>query len=640
MKQLRFILLAIALIGAMAMQAQKKQNLKILFVGGSPDINTMGFMEKPDSMALVRSAHKRTAAWVAMLKQYFTVVKAVQGSEYRQRMSDNYDVTIFDGKPAPLRKRSYVRDGNGRITGVINAVYLTRDYTRPTITIAEMGEEIGRSLGIKSDWYCLCLLGDALGWKADHPVFKGPFPVKLKTFMDNTPDNAKEIAAIFGQQLPEKIPMWKVQTRDYMKSPNMRIGMVSRPDGYGDPDDEVISSGRCAKSIDAVAIGRHANFLHWGFAASPNDMTDQARQVFANAVVYISRFAGHPIARKLDERIFTRHWLGAKSYTDSRTGWEASNKDNDHFNHVIDSIKAVAQAKLARGRKLSEQEAAYLKYTASPNPTFDAYMRDREPELYKYFGTNTDLYNQYYTYNRPYFYAKGYDLKVDEDARELGLANNDKKLLDTCITLLEQQRDTARARRVLEHYTLCRFAEPQQWRKWYETYKDKLFFSESGGYLWLVNDPGDNVPGNDYSVLETKTETPVPVILDKTTPDNPILIKGSLNATTDGEKELVVKIKLHPGFHIYADVSKKDPFIATRFKWELPEGMTLDGAMKLPPVKKLDGGLTTVYEGECVFRQRLLGEGEGKVRCTVSYQCCDNTICLPPTQNVLEFDVK
>jgi len=41
-----------------------------------------------------------------------------------------------------------------------------------------------------------------------------------------------------------------------------------------------------------VAIGRHGNFLHWGFAALSDDMTDEARDVFANAVVYIAGFAG------------------------------------------------------------------------------------------------------------------------------------------------------------------------------------------------------------------------------------------------------------------------------------------------------------------------------------------------------------
>lgn len=640
MKHLRCVIFFVAFCCSFGMASAQKQPLKILFVGGTPDFNTYGFGKKPDEAVVSKSARKRTAEWVSMLKKYFTVVKSVQGKDYSQAMSDGYDVTIFDGTPKALRERKLIRDDKGVVQKVIDAAYLTNDFSRPAVTIAEMGETIGRSLGLKSDWYCLCLLGDALGWNANHPIFKGPFPVKLNTFEDNTPELAKEIAVMFGKPLPDKTTMWKVQTKNYDKFPEMRIGMVSRPDGYGDPDDEAISSGRCGKSIDAVAIGRHGNFLHWGFAGAPSVLTQQAKQVFANAVVYISKFAGRPIARKLDERIATRHWLDTKAYVDSRDGWQANCKAQDNFNHMVDSIKAVAKAKQAKGEKLKDEESLYLGFQVEPNPTFEEYMRSREPELYKYFGTNTQLYVDYYTYNRPYFYGVGYDLKIDETARDWGIANNDKRLLETCISKLENDSHDKKALEELERYTLCRFKTPQEWRNWYETYKDKLFFSEGGGYLWLVNESGEGIPGNDYSVLEESSETPAPEITAQTTPDNPVLVEGKLNALQDGDKELVIKVKIHPGYHIYANVASKDPFIKTEFKLELPTGWHKDGAMKLPAVKSLGTNGTTVYEGERIFRQRISGKGSGKVVCVVSYQCCDNTICFPPTDKKLEFEVK
>lgn len=631
--------LAVALC-VITVQAQKKQNLRVLFVGGTPDFNTIGLSEKPDSLLVLKSAKKRTALWTTMLKQYFTTVKTVMGNDYTESMSDAYDVTVFDGHPKAKRERTYVRNADGQVTDVLPPIYLSQNFSRPAVTIAEMGEDLGRSIGVKSDWYCLCLLGDALGWKADHEVFKGPFTVNIKTFMDNTPDMAQQIATMFGTPLPAKTEMWKVQTVDYETRKDMRIGMVSRPDGYGDPDDEVISSGRCGKSIDAVAIGRHGNFLHWGFAASPADMTQQAKQVFANCVVYISKHATKILARKLDENISTRHWLGAKPYSDLRKGWESNNELQRQFNHMTDSIKQVALKKQAKGEKLTDMEALYVNFPEQKLPTFEEYMQQREPELYSLFGTNTDLYVKYYEYNRPYFYAEGYDMKVDTKARELGIANNDKRLLDTCISLLEKNNDDKAAREVLERYTLCRFATAKEWRSWYETYKDKLFFSEGGGYLWLVNSQEAGVPGNDYSVLDAKTETPAPAIKGETDQRNPVLIEGALNDAGDGCKELVIRVKIHPGYHIYAKVSDKDPFINTEFKLELPNGLSKDGDMKLPAAKLLDKGGTTVYEGECIFRQRLIGNGVGKMRCTVSYQCCDNTICMPPTEKVMEFEVK
>ena len=70
----------------------------------------------------------------------------------------------------------------------------------------------------------------------------------------------------------------------------------------------------CAKTLDAVAIGRHGNFLRWGFSASPKYMTEEAKTVFTNAVVYISQFAGQaPIARKFNDRIATRDYLKEKN---------------------------------------------------------------------------------------------------------------------------------------------------------------------------------------------------------------------------------------------------------------------------------------------------------------------------------------
>lgn len=99
--------------------------------------------------------------------------------------------------------------------------------------------------------------------------------------------------------------------------------MVSRPGGFEDsPEAEIISGGVSGKTWDAVAIGRHGNFLHWGFAALSDDMTDEARDVFANAVVYIAGFAGQtPVARKYNDRIITRHDITLRAFSATRRAY-------------------------------------------------------------------------------------------------------------------------------------------------------------------------------------------------------------------------------------------------------------------------------------------------------------------------------
>jgi len=126
---------------------------------------------------------------------------------------------------------------------------------------------------------------DAHHWRAEHPIFKGPFPVKMTVRMCPTPSDAFHYAYFMDEPVPDSVLMWKVQNKGYQTHEGFRVGMVARPWGFEDsPDAEYISSGVCAKTLDAVAIGRHGNFLHWGFAASPADMTEEAKTVLKKLI--------------------------------------------------------------------------------------------------------------------------------------------------------------------------------------------------------------------------------------------------------------------------------------------------------------------------------------------------------------------
>ena len=101
----------------------------------------------------------------------------------------------------------------------------------------------------------------------------------------------------------------------------------------------MISSGTCAKSIDAIAIGRHANYFHWGFSASPDYMTDEAKALFVNSIVYISQFAGqHPIARKFAP-VAVKDDLKGYKYLVTREAWEDYNASNAEFNRQVAEFK-------------------------------------------------------------------------------------------------------------------------------------------------------------------------------------------------------------------------------------------------------------------------------------------------------------
>lgn len=277
-------------------------------------------------------------------------------------------------------------------------------------------------------------------------IFKGPYKVKITTTKRPTPAGAKEYAEMCQEKLPDMIPMWKVQNKDYSNTKGYKAGLVTRQWGYLDsPDTEIISGGESAKSYGAIAIGRHANFLHWGFSASPADMTEEAKPVFLNAVIYINKFKGHHIiARKLNEGISTRTTIDEHKYTVSKENYEAYKNSIEDFNNQIKHLADSLQKVVAAGGKMSETDKMYMKMAENPQPipSYIDYVKERAGELYEMFGTDVDKYSSYYTENRPYFYGNlnDYDIKLDEDAKSIGIANNDKRILDKAISMWEKAK--------------------------------------------------------------------------------------------------------------------------------------------------------------------------------------------------------
>ena len=624
----------------MAWAQAEKSDVSVLYVGGSSDWDT--YAAKPDSAVLAESVKARMESFEQMLKEYFKEVAVINAKDYVATLSDNYDVTIFDGMLPELEPGRIVRGEDGRFLERTSPRYLPDDFDRPAVMLVEMGEKLGRRIGLKTDWYCLCLDADAHHFRAEHPIFHGPFPVTMTTRMEPTPEGAYHYTYYYDGALPDSVLMWRVQTKGYMTDKNFRIGMVSRPWGFEDsPEAEYISSGVCAKTLDAVAIGRHGNFLHWGFSASPRDMTDEAKAVFANAIVYISQFAGQaPIARKYNDVIATRDYLKELKYLATREAWEERVEDDKQFAAVLLEEKKQAEEKQARGETLTPEEQMRLNYQPQPSMSYEEMLEFYQGKAFEMFGTNEQAYLDYYDSNKDWFYGgEGiYELTVDEDAKSWSIPNNDLRLLDRAICEWEQGGDVEKARRVLERYTLCRFEAPEEWRAWYEANKDRLFFTEAGGWLFLVNTRDKSIPGNDYSVRRGQTSVPAATGL-VTDDKNPVRAALTVEDAGNGNRVAVLRVKIHPGYHIYATVGGADPFLPTEVEFALPAGWEIAGDLQLPSFKGYNS-TTTIYEGDLVFRQEIKGQGTGTVRCTLSYQCCDVHICFPPAETEFTAEIK
>lgn len=647
-----FLFTALTLFFATGVNAKvKKMKLKVLYLGGQVDWThgEMGSEDHYKSEAdFEKDVQERQASFGNLLSTYFTTVKTMQAKDWTPEISKAYDVTIFDGVPPVAEKKQKEYVYQGKVSSYSVNTYLPEDYDCPSLTIASIGNRIGQPYGCKNDWLCLCLDAHAHGMNLNHAIFKGPFKTTITQTKQPTPEDAKHYAYFQDGNVPDSVMMWRVNTLGYETTENFNIGMVSRPWGYLDsPDCEFISSGVCAKTIDAVAIGRHANFLTWGFVGSPKYMTEEAKVVFANAVAYISKFRGTPLVRKYNERISTREYIKEVKYCCTHETWEARVESDKKFYDKALKTGKQAREKQARGETLNADEKYYVNFTEADIPPVKSYgetMKEKHPDLYAQFGEDEAKYVQYYTDNTPYFYGGigSYTLIVDADAKAWGIANNDKRLLDKAISCLEKGVETERANRILKRYTLCEFTSPTEWRNWYDKYQDKMFFTESGGWYFMVNEK--SAPGNDYTVAQKREDAEnvqsTQGNQDVPTHDNPVVVSVKAEKADRGGVDMVFNIQIMNGYHIYNAVADSDPYIPFRITYTLPDG-AVEGERYAPIAKPFVKEGTTIYEGEVSLRQNIsIPSLPATIKCVVECQCCDDNVCMPPLYKEYSFTIE
>src|SRR5262249_42645303 len=114
------------------------------------------------------------------------------------------------------------------------------------------------------------------------------------------------------------------------------VGMVADGHGFEDsPDCERISGGVNSKGPRAIAIGRQANLLQWGFYGAPDRMTAPARRAFLNAIVYMRQFDGQvPLVQKQGRG---RTWL--LQYVDALAAMDAAERgkrgEHDYAGYLV-----------------------------------------------------------------------------------------------------------------------------------------------------------------------------------------------------------------------------------------------------------------------------------------------------------------
>jgi hypothetical protein len=241
---------------------------------------------------------------------------------------------------------------------------------------------------------------------------------------------------------------WLVQTGKLGSGKGNDYGVVSDGHGFEDsPDCERISGGINSKGPHAIAIGRQANLLQWGFYAAPDRMTASAKKVFLNAIVYMMQFDGHrPLVQK---RTRSRKW----------------------YVQYVEMVRSLA----SRDEK---SKASYEKYLKGRFPS----------DVIAKCGLDPDALEKWRIANEGYIHSvKRYQLGVDADLHKLKLSNNKPEFLDWVVKRLGEDPRDGLALRLAKRYLGEAGGDAKTAISWINNNRSRLFFSDQGGFQWFVN---------------------------------------------------------------------------------------------------------------------------------------------------------
>jgi hypothetical protein len=274
----------------------------------------------------------------------------------------------------------------------------------------------------------------AQGELQNHEVFKTPLKVEPKYEEWTTPENYHRYA--IGEQLPATVRVWRIQ--NVAKDGEPSNSVVAHHYGFADsPDAEILTAGfNEGKESGAMGVGRHGNFLQWGFSASPAKMTDAGKAFFINCICYIRKFDGK-------RPLITRRNSGRE------------------YSLVLAGLI---------GRIKDEQ---FLKGIATPELL--AKYKDNPQGLVDYYRQNIEL-----------IYSNQ-GCQVDSELAALGLKSNRQiATLEKLVAMLRDPQHQAEARKLLARYTEQTFTTPEQWETWLKQSQGRIYFSDTAGYKFLV----------------------------------------------------------------------------------------------------------------------------------------------------------
>ncbi len=187
------------------------------------------------------------------------------------------------------------------------------------------------------------------------------------------------------------------------------------------------------------------------------------------------------------------------------------------------------------------------------------------------------------------------------------------------------------AQRILKRYTTENFPDVKSWGDWLEAYRNRLYFTEIGGFRFMVAPESFKTRSNSNDATAQEPDSA-----------NPVIASAELypaKVHSGEELELVIRVKTAPTWHIYAIGRSGGPGVPTTLELTLPKGIDTTSEWSCPdPIRTSDGQFA--YEGAIELRRRLrigtnVTPGRIDVSCALGYQACNRFLCEPPTQTKL-----
>ena len=118
---------------------------------------------------------------------------------------------------------------------------------------------------------------------------------------------------------------------------------------------------------------------------------------------------------------------------------------------------------------------------------------------------------------------------------------------------------------------------------------------------------------------------------------SPFTWRSNVKMLSATEGEIIVKVNIEPGWHLYGMNLPKGGPKSTVFDFKASTGIKLKGKLSqsVAPVTRMDNMFNiklTYWTGDVTFRQRFVVTGASpKVEGTVSYMGCNDQTCSPPS---------